>query len=59
MSDISDGWQGRLAVAVAPSTGKMMKNAIEFLERGLNLLQTGILNFTNSLSYSPVIVFQI
>ena len=29
MSDISDIWQGRFAGAVAPSTGKIMKNALE------------------------------
>ena len=27
-------WQGRLAGAVAPSTGKIMKNVPEFFERG-------------------------
>ena len=33
MSDLSEIWQGRLAGAVAPSKGKIMKNAaLESLE---------------------------
>ena len=33
MSDISDIWQDWFAGAVVPSKGKIMKNALEFLER--------------------------
>ena len=33
MSEISVIWQGRFAGTVAPSTGKIMKNGLEFLER--------------------------
>ena len=58
MTSISVIWQGRLAGAVAPSTGKIMQNAPELFERGQNLLQNGILNFAISLSQSPAIAFQ-
>ena len=49
-------WQGWFVGAAASSTG--MKKTLELLERGKDLLQNGILNFTISLSQSPVIAFQ-
>ena len=50
--------QERLAGAIAPSTGKIMKNVPECFKREWNLLQNGILNFAISSSQSPVIAFQ-
>ena len=39
-------------------TGKIMKNALEVLERGQNLLKNGIINFAFRLSQSSVIALQ-
>ena len=58
MSDISDIWQGQFAGVVVPYTSKIMKNVLEFLERGEDLLQNSVLKFAIRLSQSPVIAFQ-
>ena len=52
MTNILVIWQGRLAGAVAPSTGKIMKNI------GKNLLQNGIQNFVFWLIHSWEIALQ-
>ena len=38
MSDMSDTWQGRFAGAVAPSTGKIIKNENCYKEDGYKMV---------------------
>jgi len=45
-----------LAAAVAPRTGKIIKNGLRVFEKGENLLHNGILHFAFNLSQSSEIV---
>jgi len=47
-----------LEAAVAPCTGKIIKNDLRVFEWEENLLQNGILDFAFKLNQSPEIVFQ-
>jgi len=48
-----------LAEAVAPRTGKIIKNGLRVFERRENLLQNGILHFAFKISQSSEIVLQL
>jgi len=58
MSDIPDMTLTSLAVAVAPRTGKIIKNGRRIFERGENLLQNSILHSLVKLRQSSEIVLQ-
>jgi len=47
-----------LVAAVAPRTGKIIKNGLHVFERGENLLQNGILNFVFRFSRSSEVALE-
>jgi len=58
MSGMPDMMPTSLSAAVAPRTGKIIKNGLRVFERGGNLLQNGILHFAFKLSQLSEIVLQ-